>query len=369
MNIIFVSSLTPAATANYLLNALRRAGHALLVLSDVSAPMVDVPCGPDPDIASLCAARAFVPDFALFVEGGTMQLFPTGLEALPCPTAWYGIDTHMDYRKHAELSRMFDLTFVAQRQYVGDLERDGACRVEWLPLAFPSEHLHARSSDRTIDIAFVGSVDPRMHPARSGLLEALSEASANCVFGGASPEEMFRRYSHAKIVFNRSVKNDVNMRYFEAMGSGAALLTDIVADNGVEELFEPGRHFVQYRDRHDLLAQCRALLADPARCAAMGSAAQELVLARHTYDHRAVQLVDCVSTMDKSVRPDPARYFAAFGALNMPAASLRAVASEFARMGQRSRLSPLYRVVGMLLRTMAALLGFAIRTVRYFAKH
>ena len=58
---------------------------------------------------------------------------------------------------------------------------------------------------------------------------------------------MARIYSASRIVFNRSIKDDVNMRVFEALASGSLLLTNDLAANGQAELFRdgvpPGRVF------------------------------------------------------------------------------------------------------------------------------
>ena len=53
--------------------------------------------------------------------------------------------------------------------------------------------------------------------------------------GRAYFDEMARAYSAARLAFNRSVKNDVNMRVFEAVACGSLLLTNDLADNGQAE--------------------------------------------------------------------------------------------------------------------------------------
>ena len=50
MNIVVISSLTRIAMANYIVAALRRAQHALLVISDVAGPSVDIESVPDKQI-------------------------------------------------------------------------------------------------------------------------------------------------------------------------------------------------------------------------------------------------------------------------------------------------------------------------------
>jgi hypothetical protein len=357
VNIVVVSSMMRIATANYLVGALRRAGHTLMVLSDVPATAVDVVCGPAPDIARVCAARGFAANFAFFIEGGSMQLLPTGLERVACPTAWYAIDSHTGFSGHACIARLFDVTFVAHKQYVDRLWLEGAHQARWLPVAFPAELLVKSPRERVWDIAFVGSVDKRKYPRRAELLAKLVRACGRAAVGPADPREMIERYAAAKIVLNNSAHHDLNMRYFEAMGSGAVLLTDAAIGSGVEELFEPGRHFVQYRDEQDLESQFAALLGDPERRAAIGAAAQAIVLERHTYDHRVADIVARMHAARKVVWPKPYDYFAAFGELNMPGEALMAAAN--ARMGQGSRIGTLNRGIGGALQ----LAGVAVRAL------
>ena len=81
---------------------------------------------------------------------------------------------------------------------------------------------------------------------------------------------MGRVYAAAKLIFSKSVKNDVNMRYFETDGAGVVLVTNCMINNGVEELFDENAHYAVCQDEDSLIRVIRAVLADPARCAAMG---------------------------------------------------------------------------------------------------
>jgi len=326
MKILVVASLTPTTTANYLIGAFREGGHDLLVCSDVPSPLADLRVRGPADVAEICARQNFVPELVLFVEGGSMRLFPTGLERMPCLTAWYGIDTHMDYAKHLRIGRLFDLTFIAQQEFVERLRQDGLRQVHWLPLGFAPELLPAPLPPRSLDIAHVGSSNVSANPLRHALISVLRREFPSSYFGPASPQDMGRIYASARIVFNRSVNNDVNMRFFEAAGAGAVLVTDPIIDNGVEVLFEEGVHYAVYHDEASLLEVVQTLLADPARYEAMGKAARQRVLERHTYRHRADALLAEVALSAKVARPGPEGYFAAFLALDMLGGALDAAA-------------------------------------------
>ena len=64
---------------------------------------------------------------------------------------------------------------------------------------------------------------------------------------------MARIYSAARMVFNRSIKNDLNMRVFEGLASGSLLLTNDLGENGQDELFRDGAHLAAYREADDLV--------------------------------------------------------------------------------------------------------------------
>lgn len=351
MNILIVSSLKPTATANYFIHAFLEAGHRLLVCSDVASPLATVIRYGCVDVADLCAAKQFEPDLALFVEGGSMQLLPVGLDKLNCVTAWYGIDTHMDYAKHVKLARLFDVTFVAQKEFVLRLREEGIRQVHWLPLAFAPELMPAVMPSRDFDIAYVGSDNAVMHPVRHALLKALRQAFERTSFGMASPKDMASIYSRAKIVFNKSVNNDVNMRYFEAMGAGAVLVTDPAVNNGLEDLFQEGTHYLSYTDEVTLLAQVRALLSDPQRLQAMSEAGRRLMLEKHTYRHRCEALLAVLAESRPLASYTDTHAFSACLALGMPDGAGVLAARSLRAMGG----SPRQRVQA---RVLAALVSF-----------
>lgn len=324
MNILFVASLTSIATANYLLRALRMQGHEVLAYSDVPSATADA-VGPGlVDVSRFCDEREYRPDLVLFVEGGTMRLFPVGLEHLDCLTAWYGIDTHMDYAKHLAIARAFDATFIAQQEYVERLQADGVRQAHWLPLAFAPELLPAAAPERDLDFAYVGSMNAQMHPERHALLTALAQRFPRHFIGAAAPKEMAAIYSRAKVVFNKSVNNDVNMRYFEALGCGAALVTDPIRDNGVNDLFDAGLHYRTYQDGASLIAAVEDLLGDDRRRGTMVTATVGLVRGQHTYDDRAAALIGTIRGLAKQTPPGAQDYFSVFLRLGVAAGVLHA---------------------------------------------
>jgi hypothetical protein len=58
-----------------------------------------------------------------------------------------------------------------------------------------------------------------------------------------SPIDMGSIYGKSKIVFNASIREDLNMRFFEALASGALLVTDRIPE-AVGDLFEENVDFI-----------------------------------------------------------------------------------------------------------------------------
>lgn len=359
MKLLVIASISKTATANYFITGFKRSGHELLVCSDIAGPQVDMVVSGLVDTEAVLRRHSFAADAIVFFEGGSMRLLPDTSKVKSCPTAWYAIDTHMDFDKHVRIGRIFDMSLVAQKQYLPALAEAGVRQAQWLPLAFATELSPVEPVDKDTDIAYVGSESAEMHPQRSALLDVLRVECPSTRFGRASPAEMGRIYAGAKLVFNRSVKNDVNMRFFEAMGAGAVLLTDRIFDNGVEDLFDEGRHYFNYRDADDLLRLVRELLGDPVRLQLMGEAARSRVMSAHTYQHRADELVSKLQATAKRTCPTPSDVFAACVSLGLTADALRVAGTAVTSVGGGRFQRSLGASAAMCLRVLAAFVAGA----------
>ncbi len=243
------------------------------------------------------------PDLFLWVESGIH--FPLdGIERLPCKTACYLVDTHLHLPRHLEWARRFDLVFLAQREYLPRFEEAGFRHVRWLPLACDPE-IHRRfETEEDLHVSFVGSLTPG-HRRRNRLLLRLAERFPlhvdRCFLG-----EMARTFSRSRIVFNCSVRNDLNMRVFEALATGALLVTDSAPGSGLEELFEDGRHLVLYRDERELFQRVAYYLEHDEERRRIGEAGRMEVLRAHTYRHRVEEMMAALEEIEGEIdRPLP----------------------------------------------------------------
>jgi glycosyltransferase involved in cell wall biosynthesis len=206
------------------------------------------------------------------------------------PIVGYFIDSHSRLEQHKAVAEQFTHRFCAQRQYADAL---GAT---WLPVACdPDVHTPTRTGPPEYDVAFVGNTygDSPMYARRREVLDLLA-GRYKCNFqSGVYFEDMANVYASARVAFNVSTNGDLNMRVFEAMCSGRPLVTDGV--EGLGWLYEGGEVGpLAYANEADMLATIDSLLAEPISAAECGRFARLNAIARHTYLHRAQQMLKAV---------------------------------------------------------------------------
>lgn len=265
--VIFDDTLRPETTGTYCLRALRH-----FVSAEHLHP------------ANLPRARCG--DFDLFVNIDDGQSY-----SLPCqlrPAVFWAIDTHLDYERCLTRSRSVDFVFCAQRDGAERLEADGIA-AEWLPLACDPEIHRQYDVPKKYDITFIGNVFPG---ERAELLALLCREFPHHYVGQSYFDDMARAYSASRTVFNRSVRNDINMRVFESLACGSLLLTNDLSGNGQAELLRDGIHLATYCEANELLDKVRYYLRRHDLRARIEAAGRAEALAKHTYRHRMDRLLN-----------------------------------------------------------------------------
>ncbi len=117
---------------------------------------------------------------------------------------------------------------------------------------------------------------------------------------GLLPEEMAALYANSKIVLNDGGRRHlpITMRVFEALGTGALLLTEDLP--GTDVLLTRGEHYLPLGE--DAVAQVRRLGSDPT-ATAIARAGHAHATQHHTYDHRVDDLLRIAAATE--VRSDP----------------------------------------------------------------
>jgi hypothetical protein len=351
---LVVGSINDIAPVKYLIKSFHSMGWETFVVSDKKSNLARVNKYGAIDISGLVKKFNLKPEFLLFVEGGEMGIFPANFAHLDFPSIWWGIDTHNDYLKHLRISRLFDHSLIAQKSFVESLRSDGITSVSWFPLASPISTPSAEARD--IDVSYIGSTNWTLYPQRGKLLNALSSNVENCVFGQQSAAEMLQTYSRSKVVFNNSLKNDVNMRIFEAMGAGALLVTNPILNNGMEDLFEEGSDYISYTDATDLRTKVINLLQLESERAEIAQSGMRKIHSKHTYDIRAEEITVLAKSLTKNAPYDLLQESVALISMGMVADSIGAFRTGLKDEGRgsRSKLSTLIATPILLLAQVVA---------------
>lgn len=236
-----------------------------------------------PDISQLGSEDMFV-----FIDPAPD--WPLGLEKANCLTVAYFIDVHQDIQSRLQLSRFFDSVFVAQKDYVSMFQGVGHQNTHWLPLACDPGVHHAPAGTKYFDVGFVGKLSQRGTPRYEILTTVLPRYQTNDYNRFYTPHDMSKVYGQSKIVFNASINGDLNMRFFEALASGALLVTDRI-ENGLTELFEEDVHYVGYSTIEEAIEKIDYYLSNDAERSRIATEGQTVAFEQHTYRHRWDQIM------------------------------------------------------------------------------
>ncbi len=227
-------------------------------------------------------------DLLFYVDPGPRRL-PIGIDLVQCARAAYLIDVHQDLQSRIDLAPLFDVLFVAQRDYVDEFRRRGYLNTRWLPFGCDPGVHYVPGLTRDIDVGFVGKLGAAGTPRHALLTSVLPRFRTNEFRRFYKPTEMGEVYSRSKIVLNASINGDVNMRVFEAMAAGALLVTDRIG-NGLADLFVEGEHYVGYSSGQEALDRVAYFLNNTSAREKIAQTGRALVWARHTYAHRWAEL-------------------------------------------------------------------------------
>ncbi|GAB6111185.1 glycosyltransferase family protein [Desulfomicrobium salsuginis] len=178
--------------------------------------------------------RIIPKDFAmrLYIDDGTHYCIYPDADVLKI---LYVIDTHTRLDLDMYMARFADAVFCAQFNAVGPLKRI-CSNTSWLPLGCSQKWHRCKNPPFQYDLAFIGGVND---PKREMYLSFLRKRYANRSFiNRANKSNIGEIYSGSRIVFNISINNDINMRFFEALCSGALLITERIQNNGMERLLQ-----------------------------------------------------------------------------------------------------------------------------------
>ncbi|WP_339735842.1 glycosyltransferase [uncultured Gimesia sp.] len=226
-------------------------------------------------------------DLFLNIDDGFRYHLPEHLR----PAACWVIDTHMDFPWCLEKASRYDFVFAAQQDGVRKFQNEGISSAQWLPLACDPKIHRPYQLEKRFDFSFVGNL---IGQERCDLLNTLVPKYPDHFIGQKYFEEMAHIYSASRLIFNRSVKNDINMRVFEALGCGSLLLTNDLTNNGQSELFLEGQHLATYTCPEELIDKVDYYLKHEPEREKLARQGHELAFSQHTYQHRMQTLLTSI---------------------------------------------------------------------------
>ncbi len=252
----------------------------------------------------LSQLKGFEPDVIIWHDNSIPTILLAGLESTDIPTVFYSVDTFHHDSMHAFMAEIFDHILVAQKDYVPVFDGSTTPKT-WLPLWAPRyvEACHEKKWKAT----FVGTLNHELNPRRVAFFDAIKDRIPIHIAQG----NYWEYFPFAEIVLNQTVKGDLNFRVFEAMMSGALLLTERTP-NGLSDLFQEGQHLITYTPDSvdEAVEKVTFLLQHPEQMRAIARAGREEVLKNHTAMSRAL-VVNKIITNLKKRSPAKDRHFRA----------------------------------------------------------
>ena len=235
----------------------------------------------DPKLSFFRVGEARVPCADLIINIEPCAKIITYPTAVSC---FWEIDNHFHQGRHWDKYNAVDHVFVTQKYF---LDLYPPKKTTWLPLAAdPEKHRLYPEEKILYDVGFIGNPS---YPERSALLNQIESKYKLLKTTSKPGEEYSRLLSRCKLLFNRSLANDMNMRVFEAMSVGRPLLSDVVS--GQDDLFNPDEHYISYENWNDLDGKIEWLLTQPEYCEKIGNAGAAYIRAEHTYRHRLEKIL------------------------------------------------------------------------------
>lgn len=255
------------------------------------------------------------PDSLILYVDGPRPRLPRGLVDTQATTACFQIDVHHVTRRRVTWSTLFDHVFLFHPGYENAFTGAGHSSVTLLGHAVESDFFsEGRDPDRDLDldVAWVGLLQGPLYGLRRRVIAELARRfKMNDPSASYSIGETAEIYRRAKVVVNVGGDpwpHDANLRCFEAMASGALLVTSLPSE--LEQMgFRAGEHFVGYREEGDVIPTVLHYLGEADERVKIAERGRLNVLEDHTYDARAEAILRTVGNPPAGAGKAPGRRF------------------------------------------------------------
>jgi len=214
------------------------------------------------------------------------------------PRVFYWWDCfHQPFSFVSQVTELFDMSYFAEYQTANYLANQGY-KVKWLPPAFYPKLYRPIEADNLYHYAFVGQLDTTIK--RKGLtrLDFISQLARTPSINGYIGRNVFGEqvnliYNQSRILFDRTIFNNIGTRFFETIGSGKFTLANRTkGPNGADLLAVDGVHYVSYDDTfQDFIFKLRYYLEHENERVKIQKQGAEHFLNNHTYNHRLNQIL------------------------------------------------------------------------------
>jgi spore maturation protein CgeB len=218
---------------------------------------------------------------------------------------------------NTKLAPAYDFFFSPDNYVLNKLKKElGLSNCYYLPFAADIDENHSNPFENRsdiYDISMIASYSSKNYASRAHYLDSIKDLGLNifgprtwlesplknCYRGKVGGEEVFDVYRKTKIVPNIHYGNDpaeaINLRPFEAMGSGALLVSDDIRAD-MFRLFKDGEEFVSFHggDSKKLRELCKYYLDNPEERIKIAKQAHQSILNKHTYTIRMKQMMKVV---------------------------------------------------------------------------
>lgn len=204
-------------------------GHEVISFGDHDADIVYSFAGNNWKDIIAGLPEGWLPDIVVFWCHEYFAI-PIGLEESPWPVVGLIGDWNLGFEAVKQTAYIFDYLFT-DRQGVEVLKRHGINNADYLPLFsyIPYYHKVVPDVDKIYDIVFAGNLNHSVQRERSHWLNRISMLSDRYkvrILTGIYGDDYTKVLNQAKIVFNRSIRGEMNARAYEAPACGSLLFME-----------------------------------------------------------------------------------------------------------------------------------------------
>jgi len=267
-------------------SAFRKRGVDLLFL-DWSVPL-------DSSLEEVLSELPFEPDYLFHPDSG-FPFLPDGIAQSIVPTIRLDVDTYAFTRRRIRWASLFDHVAVCHPGYQELFQRElQHSSTLLLAHAVHREYFDLPEIGREFDIGWAGQISGPIYKTRAAWLPKLASSfRTNDWSESHNIEGVAGVYRRSRIVVNigrDDFPQDANLRVFEALASGALLLTPLPSE--LTSLgFVSGVHFVGFQGEAELHGLVRHYLEDENARQLVARAGRAETLQNHTYDNRVDALL------------------------------------------------------------------------------